>query len=300
MVSNEEIKQMLDAKRKGINIKNDKIKSENYKICPHCKTKNPEKALFCVHCGRKLDKNLEIQCPSCGINNAKTSKFCVGCGERLEKEESKEISETTGIEESEGEIKGKSSPIEDSKISDKDILENNESDEIEKPIKAGIPSNVPEHNIISNTGLKKTCPYCNGKNLKNAKFCVVCGKKFDEEETESPAVENETDKEQSSPIDKLDGSEQELDKKSSRQTPPSEIKVPENIIQLKNTSKKEEIDNEKNTDNISDEIESKKSEEKTATVDPVERIKKAKELLDIGAITSEEFENIKKKYIELI
>ncbi len=99
MVTNEEIKQMLDAKRKGIDIKKDKIKSENYKICPHCKTKNPEKALFCVHCGRKLDKNLDIQCPSCGIKNAKTAKFCVGCGETLKKEESKEISETTDIKE---------------------------------------------------------------------------------------------------------------------------------------------------------------------------------------------------------
>ncbi len=101
-------------------------------------------------------------------------------------------------------------------------------------------------------------------------------------------------------IDKVNDSEQKIDKKSSTQIPSSEIKVPENIIQLKNTSKTEEVDNEKNTDNIPDEIESKKSEEKPDTVDPVERIKKAKELLDIGAITSEEFENIKKKYIELI
>nr|WP_255590990.1 zinc ribbon domain-containing protein [Methanobacterium spitsbergense] len=288
---------MLDAKRKGINIKKDKIKSENYKICPHCKTKNPEKALFCVHCGRKLDKNLDIQCPSCGIKNAKTAKFCVGCGETLKKEE-KEISQTTDIKDDE--IKEKSSPIEDSISSDKNIIKKPESDELEKPIKASIPSNVPEHNIISKTGLKKTCPSCNGKNLKNAKFCVVCGKKFDEEETESPVVENETFKEQPSLTDKINDSEQEIDEKSSTQIPSSEIKVPENIIQLKNTPKTEEIDNEKNTDNIPDEIESKKSEGKTDTIDPVERIKKAKELLDIGAITSEEFENIKKKYIELI
>jgi hypothetical protein len=271
VVSNEEIKRMLDAKRKGISIKNDKIKSENYKICTHCKTKNPEKALFCV-----------------------------GCGERLDKEENKEISKTTSIEKSEGEIKKESLSVKDSNISDENISENNESDEVEKPIKAGIPSTLPEHSNISNTGLKKTCPSCKGKNLKNAKFCVVCGKKFDEKETESPTMENETVEEQSSPIEKIDDSKQVLDKNSSTQTPPSEIKVPENIIQLKNTLKKEEINNEKDPANISDEIESKKSEEKTSTVDPVERIKKAKELLDIGAITSEEFENIKKKYIELI
>ena len=234
MVTNEEIKQMLDAKRKGIDIKKDKIKSENYKICPHCKTKNPEKALFCVHCGRKLDKNLDIQCPSCGIKNAKTAKFCVGCGETLNKEE-KEISETTVIKDDE--MKEKSSPIEDSKSSDKNIIKKPESEELEKPIKAGIPSSVPEHNIISKTGLKKTCPSCNGKNLKNAKFCVVCGKKFDEEETESPVVENETVKEQPSLTDKVNDSEQEINEKSSTQTPSSEIKVPENIIRLKNTSK---------------------------------------------------------------
>ncbi|WP_048190834.1 zinc ribbon domain-containing protein [Methanobacterium sp. SMA-27] len=297
MVTNEEIKQMLDAKRKGIDIKKDKIKSENYKICPHCKTKNPEKALFCVHCGRKLDKNLDIQCPSCGIKNAKTAKFCVGCGETL-KEEEKEISETTVIKDDE--MKEKSSPIEDSKSSAKNIINKPESDELEKPIKAGVPSSVPEHNIISKTGLKKTCPSCNGKNLKNAKFCVVCGKKFDEEETESPVVENETVKELPSLTDNVNDSEQEINEKSSTQTPSSEIKVPENIIRLKNTRKTEEIDNEKNTNNIPDEIESKKSEQNTDIVDPVERIKKAKELLDIGAITSEEFENIKKKYIELI
>ncbi len=35
-------------------------------------------------------------------------------------------------------------------------------------------------------------------------------------------------------------------------------------------------------------------------VDPVERIKKAKELLDIDAITQEEFDKIKNKYLDEI
>ncbi len=45
----------------------------------------------------------------------------------------------------------------------------------------------------------------------------------------------------------------------------------------------------------------KATEEKPKSeVDPVERIKKAKELLDIGAITQEEFDIIKKKYLDEI
>lgn len=36
---------------------------------------------------------------------------------------------------------------------------------------------------------------------------------------------------------------------------------------------------------------------KTEAISPMDEIKKAKELLDAGAITEEEFENIKKKYL---
>ncbi len=36
---------------------------------------------------------------------------------------------------------------------------------------------------------------------------------------------------------------------------------------------------------------------KTEAVSPMDEIKKAKELLDSGAISEEEFENIKKKYL---
>ena len=83
MVSNEEIKRMLDAKRRGLNTKNLNEKSVNYHICPHCRFKNPEKAIFCVKCGKKLEKNVKIKCDSCGAENAKTAKFCVECGKDL-------------------------------------------------------------------------------------------------------------------------------------------------------------------------------------------------------------------------
>ena len=51
------------------------------------------------------------------------------------------------------------------------------------------------------------------------------------------------------------------------------------------------------SEDVKSESETPKKEEDT---DPIEKIKKAKELLDIGAITSEEFNAIKNKYLEKI
>ena len=82
---------------------------------------------------------------------------------------------------------------------------------------------------------------CN-KNLKNAKFCVVCGEKFSDNQTTVKTV-NDLD-----------------------------LETEQDKISLESS----EID------------------------DPIEKIKKAKELMDIGAITSEEFETIKRKYLEKI
>ena len=63
-----------------------------------------------------------------------------------------------------------------------------------------------------------------------------------------------------------------------------EIKVPNNLLEKKVYENKDNTGLEKSTEYI----------------DPVEKIKKSKELLDMGAITSEEFESIKKKYLEQI
>lgn len=270
MVTNEEIRQMLDAKRKGINIEYDKIKPIYNKICPHCKNKNPEKALFCVHCGRKFDKNLQIPCQSCGLKNATTATFCVGCGEILEKIEDKEIKpkiEKTGIE------------------------------TLERPVKKEVPSSIPENNILPKTSLKKTCYYCNGKNLKNAKFCVVCGKKFDANKTEPQVKINKPSTENPIITEEIGDFPEKLDKTPVKTSSP-EIPAQENVIPLKNI-KTEEVNKLKDTVNIS-KVDEDKKYEKTNTIDPVERIKKAKELLDIDAITSEEYENIKQKYIKFI
>ncbi len=273
---------MLEAKRMGINIENEKIKSENFKVCPHCKTKNPEKALFCVNCGKKLEKNLMIKCPSCNAENAENAKFCVECGEPLNQAKSNKLpgkpidnTESTA-DDTKNDIEFVNS-INDSEKSEKTKID------VSKNSKTRFPSEVPENDIIGKTGSKKICPSCNGKNLKNAKFCIVCGKNFDETENEDRSSHNLSE-------DTFSGKPVTTKKKY---TP--EIKVPNNILELKNEEVQSEKSDKKDvTEEVGD------TENRTENIDPVEKIKKAKELLDIGAITTEEFENIKKKYLELI
>ncbi len=305
---------MLEAKRKGVDIKREKKESENYKICPHCKTKNPEKAVFCVNCGKKLDKKLNVTCPSCGTENQEDAKFCVGCGENLKKDNTEEVSdedvETRKLESVRVEKttpQARSSELIEETVPETEItelkstkLEKIESDSPEKSKpKTGVPSSVPEHILINKKGLKKVCPACKGKNLKNAKFCVVCGEKFDNQSADTE--DEEKSKEDTKPIliDKVNIEETPATKTSNKVT--AEIKVPQNIIELKNKAKKEGLDDKKRVSDkaVLDETDTKEPG-KVENIDPVEKIKKAKELLDMGALTSEEFENIKKKYLDKI
>jgi ribosomal protein L40E len=323
MVSNEEIKRMLEAKRTGVDIKKEKIESENYKVCPHCKTHNPEKALFCVKCGRKLDKNLKVICPACNTKNEKNAKFCVGCGESLENMDTQELSEDI---------------IVDAEVTKPETVETSEpTSTVSEPIKetetpeskldekslrrSSVPSSIPEHGLINKTGLKKTCPACNGKNLKNAKFCVVCGEKFIDKTDQTivetvgeevlvekiePSSPDETLREEPSSMDEgnvTSDTESEISEKD--QTP--EIKVPESIVELKKENMEEDqLEDVTGMGEVEDKSESKNLQiepdepETQGNVDPVEKIKKAKELMDMGAITSEEFEDIKKKYLGMI
>jgi predicted amidophosphoribosyltransferase len=274
VVSNEEIKRMLEAKRRGVNIEYDQNKPEHYKICSQCKTKNPEKAIFCVNCRCKLDKNMNIKCPSCGTENTINAKFCVGCGKKLDQQPSEpEPLEVKPKLQPAVQDENKGNDVEFSESKNKLESNNKTTETQEEPIKKPIiPSNIPEHELIQKNDSKKVCPACNGKNLKTAKFCVVCGKNFDNKQTSSDHPKETEEKTESRVI-----------------TP--EIKVPKDLLNINKESKEES--------NKGDELISNEQPE-TSYIDPVEKIKKSKELLDMGAITSEEFENIKKKYLEQI
>ena len=50
-------------------------------ICKKCSTENPENAVFCQHCGKRLDG--KIVCPSCNTLNDEEANFCFACGKKL-------------------------------------------------------------------------------------------------------------------------------------------------------------------------------------------------------------------------
>ena len=50
--------------------------------CPKCEADNPEKAKYCIDCG----KPMEFLCPECGATTPAKGKFCMECGYKLTSE----------------------------------------------------------------------------------------------------------------------------------------------------------------------------------------------------------------------
>lgn len=50
-------------------------------ICKNCRTENPEEAVYCLHCGNRLDD--KKICPVCQKENPEEAFFCLHCGKRL-------------------------------------------------------------------------------------------------------------------------------------------------------------------------------------------------------------------------
>lgn len=249
MVSNEEIKRMLDQKRRGIKPKNEQLKDSqetgNKTQCPDCGMENPSTAHFCIGCGADLSKKEDNinTCPSCGYRNPEKAKFCVKCGEKLE---------------------------------EPSLLE------------PSTPLTEKQTDIEEQSKKYKICPNCQNRNPQDAKFCVVCGNTFKEDEQPETST--------SKPLQTIT---------------PQKTEEPEPSTSSEAQEIKEELEKEEETESVKPPIPSAPPQEVPAPeetlpehqvgdIDPVERIKKAKELLDIGAITQEDFEKIKNKYLEEI
>lgn len=256
MVSSEEIRRRLEAKRRGetfSEVKKTPPSSSASKTCPECQTSNPESA-----------------------------KFCVGCGAPLAREETPKTSN--------------------------EVIPSSPSEVTPSASGEETPTATP----TSTADNFKQCPSCGQKNKPDAKFCIICGHKFENESaTEKrlePLVEVVEEKKEvpvaeTKPIVSPSEDEADLQEPVTEQETPEtetqeksvipEVKVPEQFKSTNNVQPEEEI-----APAESAEVQSK--EETAPAEDPVMRIKKAKELLDIGAITQEEFDKIKNKYLDLI
>lgn len=207
------------------------------------------------------------------------------------------------------------------------------SDEIRKRLEAkrkGIEYHEPVGRKPLNT---KECPSCHTENPPNAKFCVGCGNKL-----ETAAPEKSFTPEIKGTESSLEEKQEETGKvkvtprpddfgRTSRQEVKSEPKKLEPIVPktpesgTKPAQAGTPIPQPRRVEPVIPEIktvqpkapetktpepiqpmgtEQKQEDVKHPDVDPVERIKKAKELLDIGAITQEEFDMIKSKYLDEI
>lgn len=183
----------------------------------------------------------------------------------------------------------------------------------------------------------RECPSCNTQNPSTAKFCVGCGEKLDIPEPElKPEPEKEYSPEIKGPeepaIEKPIQNKQRItqrpdDFSKSRKLEPivppeqrSEPPITEQETEPEPLTTKEqetepqkppEVKRPKTIPTPQPKVETTPTPEQAAEtepkepkvksdVDPVERIKKAKELLDLGAITQEDFDKIKSKYLDEI
>lgn len=120
------------------------------------------------------------------------------------------------------------------------------------------------------------CPSCETENPPTAKYCVVCGEKL--ENTPYKPIKEAAETEEPLKIEKS--------KDFRINSRPDDFGIT-GKPEIKSINKTPEAKTVKATNEEYD-------------ADPVERIKKAKELLDMGAITQEEFDIIKKKYLDKI
>lgn len=224
MVSNEEIKRRLDAKRRGIQY-NEPV-------------------------GRRVVKKETNECPNCHTENPITAKFCVGCGTKLETPES-EKSFTPPIKGAESGT-GETRTIAESEETPESVAEADWE-------KSKVTSRPDDFTGTSTQRISsKTSPPIPSKS-DLTEPSIVESEKLEPIIPKSPEVESE----------KME---------------PVKPQTPE-----PSTIEKSEL-----------ETSQEETEKRNPDVDPVERIKKAKELLDIGAITQEEFDMIKNKYLDEI
>jgi len=154
-----------------------------------------------------------------------------------------------------------------------------------------LEEDVPRTPLKHRTPVKKTidCPQCGTMNIESSKFCIGCGKplsKVEKIEVKSESIVCPECGTANAPTSKFCiGCGKKLNEPSEEVIlEEKEELVEEDVQPVQEVFEEPEL-------NSAEIDESKKD-------DFFEEIKKAKELLDIGAISPEEFEKIKNKYLK--
>lgn len=179
----------------------------------------------------------------------------------------------------------------------------------QEPLKRNVNINNPPEGSED----YKECPSCHTRSPSAAKFCVGCGKKLEDEEEEkgfSPVIKGPEDKVEKPIKNRINQRPDDFSRNSAQKINPTPKNEPSEPIVIPKTP---ELEEEPETDTplvkrpeargipvtpLDESTTPQESPKKE--VDPIERIKKAKELLDMGALTQEEFDTIKKKYLDEI
>ena len=209
------------------------------------------------------------ECPSCHTQNPPTAKFCVGCGEKLESPDGKGEVEKEYSPEIKGPQEATEKPIQTRHRITQRPDDFSKSQKLEPivPPEPETPEPKPE-----TTDLEPETPKPETETAEpKPETPVLETQEPEKETTTTPSQEIETKTETTVPL---------VVKK------PATIPTPKPKVET--IPKTETPTTEPGTST------------KDPNVDPVERIKKAKELLDLGAITQEDFDKIKNKYLDEI
>jgi len=276
--------------------------NSNRRICQICGKKNSLKAEFCIECGKKLPKVI--------IPFSDTIPL-------LDKKIKAENEKSTS----------------NSAINDTKLVESSKKKEIQKNKKVSIvkDSSLKDTKKPNFDPNKQICQNCGNKSPSNAKFCVTCGNKLSKflipfsdthsSEDDKIKAENEKTTPHSATIDNNVKSSEKEKYSDVKDIKKREIDPNKRICQNcgnknpfnakfcvtcgkelpKITTPLADI-NSNGDNNRKDSKKAIKGEDLSleGETSPLDAIKMANELLQIGAITEEEFETIKAKYIEKI
>ena len=207
----------------------------------------------------KFDKEDEVICSKCHTANLENAKFCIGCGNEL----NKLPVYTLKINEAKSNMVICPSCGTENKIDSKFCI--------------SCGSNLIENSVntpVANEANSIICPECKQENNSDSKFCIICGTSLKEapnENANSFDTEISNEKEVLLTIKDGNGHDEEYGG--------------------------QEVPLDTQSDSESDK-EMGDAAEQGAEVNILDEIKKAKELLDMGAISEEEYQKIKSKYLD--